>query len=242
MIPCLLMDGGRLWKTVRFAEPAYVGDPINTARLFNDKQVDEIILLDIGATRAGRPPCVRAIGAVAEECFAPLCYGGGVRSLSEMHEIFACGVEKIAINSAALSSPGLVEAAATRFGSQSVVASIDVRRGQVVTHGATRAVPVDPVEHARNMASLGAGEILLTSVDREGTMSGFDAELIGRVSQAVDVPVIAHGGAASLADLAAAANAGASAVAAGSLFVMVGRYRAVLVSYPAAHELDELLP
>ncbi|MBA3301309.1 MAG: imidazole glycerol phosphate synthase subunit HisF, partial [Thermoleophilaceae bacterium] len=149
VIPCLLLRDGGLCKTVRFTGERYVGDPINTARLFNDKEVDELVLLDITATVEGRRPSLEAIKDVAGECFAPLCYGGGVRSLEDMHDIFSVGVEKVALNAAAVEQPELVAAAAARFGSQSVVVAIDVRGGEVVTHRGTRSTGLDPVEHAR---------------------------------------------------------------------------------------------
>lgn len=237
MIPCLLLRDGGLWKTVRFGEERYVGDPINTARLFNDKEVDELVLLDITATVEGRRPSLSAIREVAGECFAPLCYGGGVRSLEDMHDIYSVGVEKVALNAAAVEQPELVAQAAARFGSQSVVVAIDVRAGEVVTHRGTRSTGLDPVEHARGATERGAGEILLTSVGREGTGAGLDTDLVERVAGAVGVPVVAHGGAGSVEHLGEAARAGASAVAAGSLFVFVGPYRAVLVTYPGEAEL-----
>lgn len=237
VIPCLLWRDGGLYKTVRFREPSYVGDPINTARLFNDKEVDELVLLDITATVEGAAPRLDAIADVAGECFAPLCYGGGIRSVEDMHRILEVGVEKVAMNTGAVENPSIVDAAAERFGSQSVLVSIDARRHdgayEVVTHGGGRRTGLRPAEHAREMARRGAGEILLTSVDREGTGEGLDIELIRAVTEAVNVPVIAHGGAGSVEHLGAAVKeGGASAVAAGSLFVYIGPYRAVLVTYP----------
>ncbi len=245
VIPCLLWRDGGLCKTVRFRDPTYVGDPINTARIFNDKEVDELVVLDISATVEGRGPSLRAVADIADECFAPLCYGGGLRSVKDIHDVLAVGVEKVALNAVAVEAPEVVGEAASRFGTQSIVVSIDCRSNggagyEVVTHGAARATGIDPVEHARAMEGRGAGEILLTSVDREGTGQGYDVSLIRRVAEAVNVPVIAHGGAGSVAHLAAAVrDGGASAVAAGSLFVFVGPYRAVLVTYPEESELAE---
>jgi imidazole glycerol-phosphate synthase subunit HisF len=243
VIPCLLLHDGGLSKTVRFREPRYVGDPINIARIFNDKEVDELALLDIDATREGRGPRLQDVAKVADECFAPLCYGGGIRSVGDIHDVLEVGVEKVAMNAVAVEAPDVVGEAAARFGTQSIVVSIDCRRDagryEVVTHGATRRTGLDPVEHARAMEARGAGEILVTSVDREGTGEGYDVELLARIAEAVGIPVIAHGGAGSVRDLGRAVReGGASAVAAGSLFVYIGRERAVLITLP---EEDELL-
>lgn len=245
VIPCLLWRDGGLLKTVRFDAPTYVGDPINTARLFNDKEVDELILLDIAASVQEQGPDRSAIAEVADECFAPLCYGGGIRSLEDIHDVLEVGVEKIALNARAVELPELVADAAARFGSQSIVVSIDVRTSpagyEVITHGGTRRTGLNPVEHARAMEARGAGEILLTAIDREGTGSGYDIDLISRVTAAVNVPVIAHGGAGSIDHMSAAVrHGGASAVAAGSFFVFIGRHRAVLVTYPDQAGLDRI--
>ncbi|MBA2504338.1 MAG: imidazole glycerol phosphate synthase subunit HisF [Thermoleophilaceae bacterium] len=241
-IPCLLLRDGGLYKTTRFGDAGYVGDPINTARIFSDKQVDELVLLDIDASGEGRGPDLAAIASVAEECFAPLCYGGGIRSVEDMHAVYSVGVEKVSLNALAVARPETVTEGAARFGTQSVVVSIDVKDGEVVTHGATRRTGLDPVEHARDMAARGAGEILLTAVDREGTGAGFDLDLVRSVTGAVNVPVIAHGGAGSIEDLGAAVReGGASAVAAGSLFVYIGPHRAVLITYPEERQLEEIV-
>jgi len=247
IIPCLLWRDGGLWKTRRFKDPVYVGDPINTARLFNDKDVDELVLLDISATLEGRRPDLAAIADVADECFAPFCYGGGIRSLEDVHDILAVGVEKVSLNAVAVERPELVEQAASRFGSQSVVVAIDARRGSgggfdVVTHGGHRATGLDLVGHARAMEARGAGELLITSVDREGTGDGYDIQLLRAVSDAVSIPVVAHGGAGTLEHLGHAVHDGrASAVAAGSLFVFVGPHRAVLVNYPDDAQLEAMV-
>lgn len=243
VIPCLLLRDGGLWKTRQFDDPVYVGDPINTTRLFNDKDVDELVLLDISATLEGRRPDLATIADVADECFAPFCYGGGIRSLEDVHDILAVGVEKVSLNAAAVECPELVGHSASRFGSQSVVVAIDVRRGQkgfeVVSHGGHQATGLEPVGHARAMEAHGAGELLITSVDREGTSHGYDLELVRNVSDAVSIPVVAHGGAGTLEHLGQAVHEGrASAVAAGSLFVFVGPHRAVLVTYPDDAELE----
>lgn len=238
LIPCLLLEAHRLVKTVRFKNPRYVGDPVNAVRIFNSKEVDEIILLDIGAGRVGRGPDFLHLADIASECFMPLCYGGGVSRVSELEALFKLGVEKVAINTAAVTNPGLVGAAAREFGSQSIVVSIDVkldllRRHRVRTRGGRHHTGLDAVSHARQMEEAGCGEILLTSVDRDGVRSGYDLAITRAVADAVRVPVIACGGAGSIEDVAEVVNTGgAAAAAAGSMFVFQGPRQAVLISYP----------
>jgi imidazole glycerol-phosphate synthase subunit HisF len=237
VIPCLLLKEGGLVKTTRFARPRYVGDPINAIRIFNEKCVDELVFLDIDASRAGREPDYDLIGRIAGECFMPLCYGGGIRSLEQARRIVALGVEKIALNSTAIDRPALVAELSRELGSSSVVAAIDVKRDwlgreRVYHPGRRRVTRLDPVAHARTLVEAGAGEVFLNSVDRDGRYVGFDTDLIRRVTAAVNVPVIACGGAAGLDDMRGAFDAGASAAAAGSLFVFYGPHRAVLINYP----------
>lgn len=244
VIPCLLLQGSGLVKTVRFGNPTYLGDPRNTVKIFNEKEVDELILLDIAATREGRGPNLQLLSELTSECFMPLAYGGGIKSLDDVERIIRLGVEKVSINSLAVESPEFVKQAAERFGSQSIVVSIDVKRGmfgryEVFTRGGTGRCGLDPIGLAKRMEDLGAGELLLNSIDRDGTMRGYDLELIHQVSGAVGIPVIACGGAGSLEDLAAAIKqGGAAAAAAGSLFVFHGRHRAVLISFPVRKELE----
>ena len=245
-IPVLLLRGGGLVKTVRFKNPKYLGDPINIVRLFNDKEADELVLLDITATLESRGPRFDLLAQITSECFMPLCYGGGVRTLDDMHALFNLGIEKVAINSHAVHKPAFIASAAERFGSQSVLVSLDVKRTlfgrhQVVTHGSKRRTGLDPVEFAREAEQQGAGELLLNSVDRDGTMEGYDLDLVRRVAEAVRIPVVACGGAGRTEDLGHVVNgAGASAAAAGSLFVFQGPHRAVLINYPDATELQQL--
>jgi cyclase len=247
VIPCLLLKDRGLVKTVQFREPTYVGDPINAVKIFNDKEVDELVFLDISATCEGRKPPVRVIAEIASECFMPLGYGGGIRSVDDAKHVLALGVEKVIINSYAVERPAFIREAADTCGGQSIVVSIDVKRTfrgryEVYTHGGRKATGLDPADHARRMEALGAGEILVTSVDRDGTMSGFDIDLIRKVAGAVGVPVIACGGAGNVRHLAEAVKlGGASAVCAGSMFVFHGRHRAVLISYPPRQELEALL-
>lgn len=229
-------------KTVHFKNPKYVGDPINAVRIFNEKEVDELVLLDIGATPAGRSPNLKEIAHVAGECFMPLAYGGGIRDLEQIKLILNLGVEKVILNSAACANPDLIAQAAREVGSQSVVVSIDVKKTllgkyRVHTHSGRRSTGLDPVDFARLMETKGAGELIIHSIDRDGTLQGYDLELVQRVAQAVNVPVVACGGAGRLEHLAAAVKAGAAAVAAGSLFVFYGKHRAVLINYPSPEEL-----
>jgi cyclase len=247
IIPCLLLQDRGLVKTTKFKKPVYVGDPINAIKIFNDKAVDELILLDIDASKRGSAPDFDLIAEVAGECFMPLCYGGGIRSLAHARQIFSLGVEKISLNSAALDRIDLISELAAVYGSQSVVASIDCKKTLLGKHRVMKPdsqteLKMDPVSWARDVERAGAGEILLNSVDRDGTMQGYDLELIASVTRAVSIPVIACGGAGTLSDLAAPImHAGASAVAAGSLFVFHGPRRAVLINYPT-HEILSKLP
>lgn len=244
-IPCLLLKGRGLVKTVRFANPSYLGDPINIVKLFNDKEADELILLDITATIERRGPGFDYLGSLTSECFMPMCYGGGVRTVDDVRRVLATGVEKVAINTAAIDDPDLLTRAADVFGSQAIVASIDVNkdwlgRTRVFTHAGRKNRGLDPVAAAKEAERRGAGEILLTSIDRDGTMSGYDTGLIARVAAQVTVPVVACGGAGRYEHLADAVAAGASAGAAGSMFVYQGPHRAVLINYPSAGELRRI--
>jgi len=247
VMPCLLVDDGRLVKTIRFKKPTYIGDPVNAIKIYNEKEVDELILLDITATRQNRRPPFGLIEKVASECFMPLTYGGGVRLLDDMKTIFSLGVEKIAMNSQAAENPGFVRQAADRFGSQSLVVSIDVKkdfwgRVRIWTHGGTKMIAQEPAAYARNMEACGAGELLVNSISRDGTMTGYDLELLRQVTAAVSIPVIALGGAGSVDDIVAAvADGGAAAAAAGSLFVYQGKGTGVLINFPPRIELEARL-
>jgi len=246
VIPCLLLRNGGLVKTVKFENPKYIGDPINAVRIFNDKEVDELAFLDISATPTGTQPNFDLIADIASEAFMPFAYGGGITTLEQIKRLFATGVEKVILNSAASHDPSLISRAAEHAGSQSVVVSIDVRKSwlrkhSVLTRCGTVDLKINPVDYAKKAEAAGAGEILLTSVDRDGTMSGYDLELVEAVARAVSIPVIASGGAGSLEDFHSAIASGASAVAAGSLFVFHGRHRAVLITYPEYGELEKVL-
>ena len=245
VIPCLLLSGGGLVKTQKFAKPKYVGDPINAVRIFNEKEVDELMVLDIDASKERRGPDFDLIEQLAGECFMPLCYGGGIRTAEDARTLFKLGVEKVALQSAVFRTPSIVREIADRAGEQAVVVSIDVKRnwlGKPMLHSASgeKLSHKDWREAVREAVALGAGEILFNAVDRDGTLAGIDADLIREASKIADVPLIAIGGVGSLADMGAAIKAGASAVAAGAYFVFQGPHRAVLITYPRYDELSDL--
>ncbi len=247
IIPCLLIHKGGLVKTTQFGDPKYVGDPLNTARIFNEKEVDELIVLDIDASRIGRPPDEALIAKLAAECRMPLCYGGGVKTVDQIERLIALGVEKVALGSAAVKNPELIGNAAERVGSQSLVGVIDVkatgllRRPEVVILNATSRTGLEPIEFATNLQSWGVGEIFLNSVDRDGKMQGYDLELIDHVRRAVSIPTTVIGGAGSLDDIRKLVRRHPIiGAAAGSLFVFKGKYRAVLINYPSYDERSTL--
>jgi len=247
VMPCLLLKNGALVKTVKFRDPGYIGDPINAIRIYNEKEVDELIFLDISATIEKREPPYKVLSEIASECFMPVTYGGGVRDVETIRRILSLGIEKVAINSHAVDNPDFVHAAADKFGSSTIVVSIDVRRKlfdryEVFIHSGRKGTGLDPVELAVKMERMGAGEILLNSIDRDGTQEGYDLELIKTVTSAVGVPVIACGGAGKIDDFRAAVKeSGASACAAGSMVVYFGRNRAVLITFPEREKLEAVL-
>ena len=246
VIPTLLLRGAGLVKTTGFRDPKYVGDPINAIKIFNDKEVDELILLDITATNAAKGPAFDTIADIAGECFMPVAYGGGISTVEQIRRILGIGIEKVVINSAAIANPDLIGTAAREFGSQAVVVSIDVKktllgRYEVRSHSGTKGTGLDPAAWARQVQDLCAGEIMLTSIERDGTMRGYDLDLIGKVSEAANVPLIAAGGAGKIADFSAAVAKGADAVAAGAMFVFHGPHRAVLITYPSRADLKTVL-
>ena len=248
LIPCLLIENKGLVKTVNFKDGRYVGDPINTVRIFNEKEVDELIVLDIGATRETREPDYSLIERLAKECRMPLCYGGGIKTVRQAQRIFGLGVEKIAIGSAAVEHIGLVTETAERVGSQSVIIVIDVKKRSLgpgydvwIDNGSTN-TGRDSSEFVIDMEKAGAGEIVVNSIDRDGTMQGYDLDLIEEIRRSVSLPITALGGAGSLGDIQQLiARFGIIGAAAGSLFVFKGIYRAVLVNYPSRAERDRLI-
>lgn len=249
IIPCLLVHNGGLVKTIGFKSPKYVGDPINAVKIFNEKEADELVVLDIDASVKGVEPNYGLIAKLAAECRMPLCYGGGVTSAQQAARIIDLGVEKVSVSAAAVSRPGLLGEMAAAIGRQSVVAVIDVRKkaglfasGQeVCTHNATKSHARDPIELAQQLEAAGAGEIVLNSVERDGTMKGYDLDLAQRLRAALSVPLTVLGGAGSLDDVGALIRrCGVVGAAAGSLFVFKGQYRAVLINYPTPQQKDAL--
>lgn len=245
VIPALLLLNGGLVKTQRFKNPSYVGDPINVIRIFNDKEVDELMVLDINASKLGHEPDYELIDQIAGECFMPLTYGGGIKTLLQAERIFASGVEKICVQTAAMSNLQFVRDLADSFGSQSVMVSVDIKRNWLAHPRAFLAAKgsqssADWLRLILDLVEAGAGEVLLNAVDKDGTLSGPDLDLISQASNMLEVPLIALGGISSLSDIKFAVAAGASAVAAGAFFVYYGPHRAVLISYPKYQILEQL--
>lgn len=246
IIPVLLLKGKGLVKTVRFKDPRYIGDPINAVHIFNDLEADELVFLDILASRENRCVSLDLVRQIGDEAFMPFAVGGGITSLDQMESLFKAGAEKAVINTGAVNNSGLIEDATKYFGSQSIIVSIDVKqtlfkRQKVFVKGGREKTRLDPVDWAGRAAGLGAGEIMINSMDRDGMMAGYDLDLIRKVSDAVAVPVIACGGAGSLEDFRQGFDQGrAHALAAGSLFVYHGARKAVLVNYPPKTDISKL--
>jgi cyclase len=242
----LLLKGKGLVKTVRFKDPRYIGDPINAVRIFNDLEADELVFLDITASRENRCVSLDLVRQIGDEAFMPFAVGGGIGTLQQMEDIFKAGAEKVVLNTGAVNNPGLIEDATKYFGSQSIIISIDVRqtlfkRQKVYIRDGRQKTRLDPVDWARQAADMGAGEIMINSMDRDGMMTGYDLDLTRQVSDAVAVPVIACGGAGSLEDFRQGFDQGrAHALAAGSLFVYHGPRKAVLVNYPSKADISKL--
>jgi cyclase len=246
--PCLLISGGGLVKTVQFGAARYVGDPINAVKIFNEKEADELMVLDIDASRLGVEPNVRLISQFAVECRMPLCYGGGIKTVDQAKRIIGLGVEKIAISSAALENPRLVSAIAQEVGSQSVVVVVDVKKRadgtayEVRTHNGRKDTGKLAEPAVEELERLGAGEVVVNSIDNDGLMKGYDLPLARRVRAATRLPMTVLGGAGSLADIGKLISAcGVVGAAAGSLFVFKGAYRAVLINYPNQAQKDEAI-
>jgi len=246
IIPVLLLKNDGLVKTTRFKNPVYIGDPINAVRIFNEKEVDELILLDITATNDNREPNYNKITEIVSEAFMPVGYGGGINKIEQIEKLFKLGIEKVILNSAAFNGQNLIKEAANKYGNQSIVVSIDIkkdflgRRGMYSNSGSKKQAK-DLFYHLKEVEAYGAGEIFINSIDKDGTMSGYDLDLVRQVSQEVNIPVIASGGAGSIADFSQAIKSGASAVAAGAMFVFQGVHRAVLISYPKYEDLEKFL-
>ena len=247
VIPVLLLRNQGLVKTIKFDKHVYVGDPINAIKIFNEKEVDELIFLDIDASKNGIEPNYSMISQIATECFMPVCYGGGIKDIETIRKILKLGIEKIAINSSALKSLDFVKNAVVTFGSSTIVVSIDVKKNllgkhQIFDHKNKKIINNDLFEYINEMEQCGVGELLINSVDKDGTMTGYDISLIEKITKQVKIPVIACGGASSFSDFKTAINfAKASAVGAGSIFVFHGKHKAVLITYPNAEELKILI-
>lgn len=248
IIPCLLVSDGGLVKTQRFRDPKYVGDPINAVKIFNEKEADELTVLDIDATAEGREPDYQMIAHLALECRMPLCYGGGVRTAEQAKRIVGLGVEKVAISAAAIENPGLISEIAAEVGSQSVVVVLDVRKPalardfEVFTHNGKRNTRRPLGELAREVEARGAGELVINAIDRDGMMQGYDLDLAQRMRETTRLPVTMLGGAGTLEHIGALiARCGIVGAAAGSLFVFKGTYRAVLINYPTPEQRDALI-
>lgn len=247
VMPCLLYYNRGLYKTIKFKNANYVGDPINAIKIYNEKEVDELIFLDIMASKEGREPDYKIIKDIASECFMPLCYGGGITTLNQVKKIMEIGVEKVSFNAACVHNPSLITVTANDFGSQAVIVSIDVKKNmwgkyEVVKNSGTKSIGIHPVAFAKKMVELGAGEILLTAIDREGTWDGYDLDLIKSVTDAVNIPVIANGGAGNLNHLAEAAKIGnASGLVIGSMAVYQKKGMGVLINFPNRTALETIL-
>ena len=245
IIPILLLRDGGLYKGIKFKNYKYVGDPCNAIRVFNQKDVDELFLIDITATREGRRPNTEFIQRVGDECYMPFGIGGGIKSIDDIRDVLLSGAEKVSINTYAVKDPELIKLAANIFGSQSIIVSIDYKIGlfhghSVYTHSGSKKTRLDPVRWAQKMEEMGAGEILLNSIDRDGTGKGLDLNLIKKVTNSVSVPVIACGGVGTYSHIKEGIEiGGATAVAAGSLFIFQGPHRSVLINYPKDNEWDD---
>ena len=245
VIPCLLIRGNGLVKTRKYKDPVYIGDPVNAVRIFSDKEADEIVILDIDASKKGLEPNYELIREIAGEAFMPLAYGGGVRNLEQIKRLIRAGVEKVVINTQATESMNTILEAVKIFGSQAIIGAVDVRKkifgGYVVlSNSGTVETNLNLQQHLSNLVQAGVGELFINNIDRDGTMEGYDLTLVKAVSK-FSVPVVVCGGAGNLQDMTNAVfEGGASAVAAGSMFVFHGKHRAVLINYPKAAELETI--
>jgi imidazole glycerol-phosphate synthase subunit HisF len=247
VIPCLLLKGESLVKTIKFKKYNYIGDAINTVRIFNQMEVDELIFVDIESSKLNKPPNFKLLQDIANECFMPFTYGGGLSSVEDINKIHKIGIEKASLNTYALENPELIKAASDLFGSQSIIVSVDIKRNllgkyEIFYQGRQKIKKYDPLEFILLAQDFGAGEILLNSVDRDGTWSGYDVDYLEKITKEISIPLIALGGAGKVDDFYdAVSKGGASAVAAGSMFVFQGKDLGVLVNYPSRLELENVL-
>jgi cyclase len=246
IIPSLLLHDKGLVKTVNFKSPKYVGDPINAVRIFNEKEVDELAFFDIDATVLNKEPDFSLIEKLANQSRMPLCYGGGVKTVEQAQRIFSLGIEKIALSSAIIKNPLLVTQIADRVGSQSVIVVLDVKKKilggyEIYTHNGKKATGINPIKFAKEIEFLGAGEIIINSIDQDGVMKGYDMNLIDKMAESISIPLTVLGGAGSLSDIEKVIDKhGVIGVAAGSLFVFKGPYKAVLINYPSQIEKNRV--
>lgn len=248
IIPCLLIQNKGLVKTVKFSSPKYVGDPLNAVKIFNEKSVDELIVLDIDATAKSKEPNYNMISNFAMECRMPLCYGGGVKNKDQAIRIFQLGVEKIAFSSVAIENPKIISEIANIVGNQSVVVVLDVKKKrftnkyELLTHNGTKNTTLNPVDMAKKVEAQGCGEIVINSITNDGMMVGYDYKIIDEIRKAVSIPITVLGGAGSLEHIGEMISKyGIIGVGAGSLFVFKGKYKAVLINYPNPKEKQILL-
>lgn len=245
VIPVLTIQNNLLVKTHKFSKPKYIGDPLNAVRIFNDKEVDEILLIDISASRENKSPNFELIENISSQCLMPLTYGGGIKTISDAKRIFSIGVEKISLQSAAFENPEIIYQLSEIFGQQSIILSIDIKRTflnqlKIYNYLTGKKSSKDLMETIKEFIGLGVGEVLLNSVDKDGVLKGPDLELIELISEKIDIPLIALGGVSRLEDMRDLINAGASAVAAGSFFSFYGPHKAVLLTYPKPYEIENL--
>jgi len=247
IIPCLLLHKGGLYKTEKFKKPTYIGDPINAIKIFNEKEVDELMFLDIDATVQNKEPNYQMIEDIASECFMPVCYGGGVKSIEQMKKIYSLGIEKISLSSIAVDNQNIIKEAVSIFGSQSIIVTLDVKkdlfgRKRVFTHNGKKNTKKDPISFVKKVVDLGAGEIVINSIDNDGVMSGYDFKLLKEIKLSTQVPIIALGGAGKIEHIKEAFELSkVDAVACGSMFVYKGQLKGVLINYPPYQKIKELL-
>lgn len=245
IIPCLLMSNNGLVKGINFKDHRYIGDPINAVQIFNTMEVDELLFLDITATKENRIPPINLVQKIADQCLMPFGIGGGIKKIQDIRNLLSAGAEKICLNTSALENPSLIKEAVSIFGSQSIVVSLDYKKNlfgknYVFSRCGTKLISKDLLKTAKEIESMGAGEILLNSIDKDGTMTGYDLKIITEISKNINIPIIACGGAGSYNDLKDGIAAGASAVSAGSMFVFHGPRKAVLISYPDKKEIEKI--
>lgn len=246
IIPALLLKGQGLYKGEKFKNHKYIGDPINAVKIFNEKEVDELCFLDITATNENKEPNYKVISEIASECFMPLSYGGGINKFEQAQKLFNIGIEKIVISSSAHTNPNLITELSKHYGAQSIVICIDIKKNlfgkyEVYINSGTKNTKKNPIDFALEMQKLGAGEIILNSIDKDGTLTGFDIDIVNKIASKLEIPLVALGGGANLKDIKNVVETGkASAVAAGSMFVFQGKHKAVLITYPNSKDINEL--